>query len=383
MTLKHRWVNAALSLALAVALVLPVSAQSSGTFAAFLLDAEQMDFPHQTLQVDLYRRDDFGDFQAVDTVRYTCQINRLAGGAEFHIQPQSDNVWVTVDYLTDVNGDGIYEMLDGEDSPVCDSMDRRGRLYAFSRKGEQHLEAGETYILSADTLADRGEDMLRDRDGKKDSPLLYLVTLHHSQPDGTARELCYYLQLHDSVLPPLDVPAEAAYYEDVIYAMERGFLSGTGNSRFSPDLTLTRAQLAQILWSISGAPTPGEGGYVYTDVTSDKWFYTAASWCSGAGLMSGTSATEFSPKMTLNREQLALILRQYIRHIERRPGSSSDLSDFTDAGSVSFWAQDAVAWAVGNGLMAGDETNALHPQKGVTRAELATVLHTFCETFDI
>lgn len=381
MTTKHRWAKPVLSLVLAAALILPVPARATVTFAAFLLDAEQMDFPHRTLQVDLYRRDDSGDFQAMDTVRYTCQINRVAGEAEFHIQPQSDNVWVTVDYLTDVNGDGIYEMMDGEDSPVCDSMDRRGRLYDFSRKGEQHLDAGKTYILSADTLADRAQDVIRDWGGEKDSPLLYLVTLRHSQADGSVQELCYYLQLHDKVLPPLDVPVDAAYYDDVIYAMERGFLSGTGNSMFSPDLTLTRAHLSQILWSISGAPSAPDGGY--TDVTPDKWFYRAASWCASAGLMAGTSASEFSPEMTLNREQLALILRQYIRHTEGKPGGNADLSGFSDASTVSFWAQDAMAWAVGNGLMAGDADNALHPQQGVSRAELATVLHTFCEVFDV
>lgn len=383
MTLNSRFTKTILSLMLAAALFLPVPTQADGAFAAFLLDAEQMDFPHQILQVDLYRRDEAGIFQAADTVRYSCQINRVTGQAEFHIQPQADDVWVTVDYLTDVNQDGIYEMLDGQDAPVCDGMDRRGRLYEYSRKGAQYLQAGETYILSAETLANGARAAIRDRNGDRNTSVLYLVSLRRTGTDGLVQELCYYLQLHDVVLPPLDVPADAPYYDDVIYAMEHGFLSGTGNSRFSPDLELTRAQLAQILWSITGAPTPKEGGYAYSDVTPAHWFYKSASWCSEVGLMAGVGEGLFSPETKLTWEQLSLILMQYTRHIGENYSRRGDLSGYADASSVSFWAQESMSWAAANGLIPTRADNTLRPQHSITRAELATALHIFCETFDI
>lgn len=381
MSRLNRWLRPVLTLALAAALVLPAPARAADTFAHFLLDADQMDFPQVALQVDLYSRDETGAYQPDTPVRYTCQINRLAGTAELQIQPQTNGVWVTVDYLVDRDLDGVYEMLTGEKSPLCDSMDKKGKLALFSRQGTQTLSSGKTYTLTAATLAARGKAARNEVDAPETAPLLYLVTLRQKQTDGTAAELCYYIQLNDKVLPPLDVPATASYYPDVIYAMERGFLSGTGENTFSPAGELTRAQLAQILWRFSGSLSAQDGGYA--DVTPAHWFYSAASWCSEAGLMAGTGGGQFSPDTKLNWEQLSLILLQYTRHIGKTPGQGADLSGCSDAADVSSWAQEGMAWALASGLIPVREGSALLPKGSVTRAELSTVLHTYCETYDI
>ena len=381
MTRLNRWLRPLAFLVLAAALILPAPVRAAGPFAAFLLEADAMDFPELALQVDLYVPDESGQFQPNTPVRYSCQINRLAGDAELQIQPQSEGVWVAVDYLVDRDLDGIYEMLTGETSPLCDSMDKRGRLTLFSKKGVQPLSAGTTYALTDDTLAARGKAARKAVNAPETAPLLYLVSLRQKQADGTVAEQCYYIQLNDKVLPPLDVPATANYYFDVIYAMERGFLSGTGENTFSPDLELTRAQLAQILWSISGAPSAQDMGY--TDVTSSHWFYKSASWCSEVGLMAGVGGGLFSPDTKLTWEQLSLILMQYTRHIGEKYDQRGDLSGYADASSVSFWAQESMAWAVANGLIPIRADNTLRPQSSITRAELSTVLHTYCTAYDI
>jgi len=368
------------SLVLAAALILPLPARAAAP-AAVLLECDTMDFPQVTLQVDLYAPDESGQFQPTTPVRYPCQINRLAGDAEVQIQPQSDGVWVTVDYLVDRDLDGIYEMFTGENSPLCDSMDKRGRLSLFSQKGAQPLSAGTACTLTDETLAARGNAARKAVNAPATAPLLYLLTLRQKQADGTAAELCYYIQLHDKVLPPLDVPAAASYYGDVIYAMERGFLSGTGENTFSPDGELTRAQLAQILWRFSSSPAARDGGYA--DVTPAHWFYSAASWCSQAGLMTGTGEGTFSPDTKLNWEQLSLILLQYTRHLGKQPGQGADLSGYADAADVSSWAQEGMAWAAAKGLIPQREDNTLLPRNSVTRAELSTVLHTYCTLYNI
>ncbi|MEA4933167.1 MAG: hypothetical protein VB071_06220, partial [Lawsonibacter sp.] len=159
-----RWLCLPLILALSIALVLPAMAADplADSFAAFLIDANTTDAPQTNLRVDLYRRDSASSFQLDDSVRYDCSINRVAGQASFYIQPKTDGVWVALDYLTDLNGDGIYEMLDGENSPVSDSMTASGKLQAWD--GSTHpLTRGQTYILSSETLSARGQAALKAR----------------------------------------------------------------------------------------------------------------------------------------------------------------------------------------------------------------------------
>lgn len=387
-----RWLSFALTLTLLAGLALPSGAAfTAEQYPALLIEAENADAPEVTLHVVLYRRDETGGFQPDDEVRYACQINRAAGDASFHIQPKTDGVWVTVDYLTDLDQDGVYEMLDGEDSPAYDSMTTDNQLVKWSGTA-QTLTAGETYSLSAQTLTSRGEAALSTRSTLGSDlylgntagalpdldSLLYLITLHCSDPaDGTVYELCYYVKVYDRAIVPSDVPCSASYYDAVEFAIERGFLSGTGEDTFSPDLALTRSQLAQILWRLEASPSAPDGGFL--DVAAADWFYSSVSWCKESGLMTGVEEGYFGPNIPLSREQLALILMQYTRHVGEKVSGAQELSAYSDAASVSSWARDGMEWAVGNGLL-GVGVSQLNPGGGVTRAELAVILQTYCES---
>ena len=213
-----RWLGLVLCLVMAVSMMLPVSAVDplSTSFASFLIHANTTDSPEVNLHIKLYRRGSSGLFLADDAVRYDCRVNRAAGDPVFYIQPKTDGVWVEVDYLTDLNGDGVYEMLDGEDRPVCDTMTATGELTPWTGTNAT-LKAGQTYLLTAKTLAQRGQEVLKARntagtgqtlpEAGVASPnaegILYFVSLHYNSPtDKQEYVLSYYVRLYDSVTCP-------------------------------------------------------------------------------------------------------------------------------------------------------------------------------------
>ena len=388
-----RWLCTALTLVLLLSCVVPTLAADplAESFAALLIDAQVSDTPEVDLHVELYRRDSSGTFQVDDAVQYSCSVNRVAGSASFFIQPKADQVWVEVDYLTDLNGDGVYEMLDGEDSPTCDVLSADGLLIPWPGTAP-YLSNGQTYLLSTDLLSARGAEILKARNTQgsgqtlpgaggplpEAESILYFVSLHYrSLVDGQDYVLSYYLRLFDSVIIPSDVPSSAWYYDAVKYALEEGFFSGTGADSFSPSGTVTRAQLAQILWRLGGAQEGKDPGF--SDVPASQWYYQAVAWCTQEGLMDG-SGSGFLPDNPLTREQLALVLYQYAKYAELDTSHIQSLIGFSDGVNASSWARDGLGWAVANGLLSGYSDSTLRPGNGITRAELATVLRTFCQT---
>ena len=380
MTTFKRWFCLALSLVMAFALVPPAHAveAAADSFASFLIDADTADFPEQSLQVVLYRRSGSGSFVSDDSVRYSCPINRVAGDATFYIQPRTDGVWVEVDYLSDLNGDGTYEMLDGESSPVCDSMTPAGSLEAWN--GTDHfLTNGQVYILSAQALRERAQAILQQRVLAGSSQylalgnsipnldsVLYFVTLHYVSPT-TQKEyaLSYYLRLYDSVIVPSDVPFSAWYYGAVEYALDQGFFSGTGGDTFTPNGIMTRSMLWVVLANLEQASLSA-GQY---------WYSGAQSWAVQTGISDGSD-----PNGAITREQLALMLYNLSNVQEEQ--STDYLSAFSDRSSISPWAEKAVNWAVSRGLFSGTDGGALNPKGTATRAEVATVLRQYIQTAD-
>ena len=359
MNAPKRWLCLVLSLALSASLILPAGAADplATTFSTFLIDAETSDSPVLDLHVALYRRDSAGAFTVDDSVRYSCNINRAAGKTSFYIQPQADRVWVEVDYLTDLNYDGIYEMLDGEDLPVHDIMTTGGQLVSRDSVTDpwEHssyaLNKGQTYILSAETLKARGRLALQARSsnghshavpGLTYSPasertLLYFVTVHYlSAVDQEEYTLSYYLRLFDSVIVPSDVAANAWYYDTVEYALQQGLFSGTGADAFSPDAYATRAMLWTVLAKLKGQSVAG----------STPWYAAAQNWAVQNEVSDGTD-----PNGSITREQLAQML--YRLADPRKESSSAVLSAYPDSTRISAWAQNAMAWAVENGILSG------------------------------
>ena len=178
----------------------------------------------------------------------------------------------------------------------------------------------------------------------------------------------------------LDVDRNAWYHGAVEFAAGRGLFNGTGEFSFSPESTMTRAMLVTVLWRSAGEPKQGQNSF--RDVPDGTWYTDAVAWAAANGIVNGVGDGRFSPDGTLTREQLAAILMRYSRSIGRATGARGNLSAFPDGNRVSAWAGDALAWAVGEGLVNGSRVNGkdyLRPQGSATRAQVATILMRFLE----
>ena len=182
-----------------------------------------------------------------------------------------------------------------------------------------------------------------------------------------------------------DMPAPGIWaHAGLDYCIYSGYINGLSATTVDPSGTCTRAQLVCILYRIQGEPKVVEGYELaklrapFDDVPRGQWYTNAILWAKLTGIVNGTSATTFDPSGQITREQLAAILYRYTaKYAPDATGNAASLADYPDAGSVSAYARDAMAWAVGNGLIKGlphDKTDYLEPGGSTTRAQVATIL---------
>ena len=172
-------------------------------------------------------------------------------------------------------------------------------------------------------------------------------------------------------------------YPGIQYCVTHGIMGGMGDGTFAPTGTTTRAQIVQILYNLEGTPAVS-GTTPFTDLTAN-WYKPAILWAYQNNVVAGTSPTTFDPEGPVTREQIAVILTQYMFHVLKmnRTWTPADLSTFPDGAQVSSWAkeamQDAVALGLINGTKASDGLVYLDPQGSATRQQVATILMNFCQ----
>ena len=176
-------------------------------------------------------------------------------------------------------------------------------------------------------------------------------------------------------LPFTDVSTSDWFYDDVAFVYENGLFSGTDSRSFSPNASMTRAMLVTVLYRLEGEPTV-TGRSSFTDVRSGAYYEKAVIWAAANGIVTGTDSTSFSPDAKVTREQLAAILYRYAQYRKLDTDASAKLNSFTDAGSVSAYASEALGWAVSEGLING-ASGKLMPKGDATRAQVAAILHRF------
>ena len=164
-----------------------------------------------------------------------------------------------------------------------------------------------------------------------------------------------------------DVAADAWYAPAVAYVMEAGLFDLTGADAFSPDAPMTRLMLAEALYRLSGSPS-AEGESPFPDCSAP-----AAIWAYEQGVAAGMGDGSFAPGASITREQIAAMLMRYAS-LPGDAAAQGDLSAFPDRAAVSAWAEEAMAWAVGEGLINGTGAGALEPQGTATRAQVAQIL---------
>ena len=181
--------------------------------------------------------------------------------------------------------------------------------------------------------------------------------------------------------PFTDVPAGSWYYGAAAYAYNNGLFAGTTATTFAPDMTMTRAMLVSVLWRLAGEPAP-KGTNTFDDVPDGTWYTDAVTWAAENGVVAGIGNGRFDPSGAVTREQTAVILFNYAQSKGYDVSARADLSAFPDAGSVSDWAQSALAWANASGLISGavrGTQTILDPQGSASRAQVAMILMGYVE----
>lgn len=164
-----------------------------------------------------------------------------------------------------------------------------------------------------------------------------------------------------------DVSAEEYYYEAVKWASENGVTGGIGENLFGANLPCTRAQIVTFLWRAAGSPEPkGMSGFV--DVSADAYYAKAVAWAVEQGIVSGTSATTFSPDAVCTRAQsVAFLYRAFGEKVNKAAG-------FSDVSADAYYA-DAVAWAVENGVASGIGGGLFAPDQNCARGQIVAFLY--------
>ena len=181
-------------------------------------------------------------------------------------------------------------------------------------------------------------------------------------------------------LPFEDVGTGAWYSDAVAYVYRNGLMSGTSASTFSPDAAITRAQLVTILWRMAGSPQVN-GLMDFDDVSQDAYYAEAVRWAASEGIAGGYGNGLFGSDDPITREQMAAILYRFAQHMgyDVSIGEDTNILSYTDAPDVSGYAVAALQWACGAGIIRGTgDGSTLTPQGGATRAQAAVILTRFC-----
>lgn len=185
-----------------------------------------------------------------------------------------------------------------------------------------------------------------------------------------------------TVEPFHDVDADAWYADAVQYVYERGLMQGTDAGLFSPEEPVNRGMVVTILYRLAGSPET-DASMGFSDVEPDAYYADAVRWASSAGIVTGYSAAAFGPEDTITREQLAAMLYRYVCAQGISVFAEPLVPQaFTDVSSISDYAAEAMAWAVDAGLMAGMPDGRLAPDGSATRAQTAVILMRLDEYLD-
>lgn len=180
-------------------------------------------------------------------------------------------------------------------------------------------------------------------------------------------------------LPFTDVRTGDWWYGNVLYVYEKGLMTGTSQTTFSPQATTTRGMIVTILHRLAGSP--GAGGAPFTDVAAGQYYAVPIAWAASYGIVNGYDATHFGPNDPITREQMAAILYRYAGRMGYDTTALGDPSQFRDSGRIHAYAWTPLAWANGRGLINGKGDGVLDPTGQATRAEVAAILQRFCEGF--
>ena len=293
--------------------------------------------------------------------------------------PEAESVTVgTVDgktyafvALERTGGVMAYDVTDPEAITFVNYVNTRD--FGTTVEGSEEYEDGELdkWVTGGD-VAPEGLLFLDAASSPNGEPLL----LAACEVSGTVA--VYQLGSEDlTVLPFTDVDSDDWFLAAVQYVYENDRMAGTSSTTFQPEVNLTRAMAAQVLYNLEGQPAV-TGDTTFTDAAAaGDWAVKAITWAEQTGVVAGIGDGLFDPTANVTREEFAQMMYNYASYKEYDLTLEGDLSQFEDASAISSWAETAMSWANGSGLINGHDDGTIDPQGTTTRAQAASILMNF------
>jgi hypothetical protein len=176
--------------------------------------------------------------------------------------------------------------------------------------------------------------------------------------------------------PFSDVNENDWYHDSIGFAHQNGLFAETSPANFDPKGTMTRGALVTVLWQLAGSP-PAVRETDLTDVKADAWYSGAVSWAAMSRIVSGTGGNQFSPDAEITRQDLAVILMNYLRYSGKQLVNKRTYSEFADSGNIAGYAKASVEVLYEAGVVGGKPNGIFDPKGNATRAEIAAMLQRF------
>lgn len=175
---------------------------------------------------------------------------------------------------------------------------------------------------------------------------------------------------------------DTAYYSEAVdYAYANGLVNGMTANTFGPNMNLTRGMLVTILHRFEGTPIAAEPA-PFADVKASAYYADAVAWAYENGIVNGVTETAFAPNDLVTRQQTAAILFRYVSWRRQDNSVRAELTGFQDAGKVDHYAEEAMSWCVGNGIVNGTSPTMLSPRSNATRAQSLVMLYRVIQYLD-
>ena len=206
-------------------------------------------------------------------------------------------------------------------------------------------------------------------------------TWTYRQPAGTVTITVTFVCDGGELCPSahlVDVDQSQWYHLAIDWAVTNGVMNGYDDGMtFGPNDSLTRAQMACVLYNLAGKPEV-DASSLPADCVLGSWYARAVAWALDEGVFNGYGdGSAFGPDDPLTREQAACMLINAARRLGVDTSARENLSSYPDADEVSSWARNALSWAVAEGVVNGVEVEGgreLQPGRACTRAEMAALM---------
>ena len=256
---------------------------------------------------------------------------------------------------------------DGKNEDITITLTGNGNtLNDITNNGEK-LERGKDYTIDGDKVTIKGEYL--------DSLVPGEYTFTFDMNRGTDPKLIATVTWDN---PFIDVDVDDWFYSDVEYVFINGLFNGTSADMFSPNLPMTRAMLVTVLWRLDGSPEVAEAAG-FTDIEKGSYYEAAVAWAAANGIINGYGNGLFGFDDNITREQVATILERYMNYKGITFSGTMEYKVFSDSADISEWAEGAIQLMSKMGVINGKPGDIFDPKGTATRAEIAAIIHRFCE----